>query len=520
MPGPYTYPGVYIEEIPSGVRTIAGVSTSNTAFVDVFRRGPVNQPVRITSFADFERIFGGVDPASAASYAIQQYYLNGGQIGWVVRVATAAALASNAPLNGGYGGGAVLTVAAANPGVWGDNLQVAVTDAGGGRYNLFAREVRKLGGGKVQVLATETYRNLSVSQADPRYGVSVVNADSQLVRLTENSLGTLPTLAVPTESGGAPESAWVNLTGGADSGAPDSALLKGTGTAPKTGLYALDAIAPDIFNLMCVPAAADLAAGFTDLVTAALTYCEEKRAFLILDIPEATDQLAEMIAWMGTNDGVRSKNAAVYFPRVLIPDVANGSRPRNVPASGTMAGVYARTDSTRGVWKAPAGTDAVLRNVTLPVKLTDLENGALNPLGINVLRTFPVIGPVAWGARTLDGADQKASEWKYIPVRRMALFIEESLYQGLKWVVFEPNDEPLWAQIRLNVGAFMQGLFRQGAFQGITPRDAFFVKCDKDTTTQADINLGIVNILVGFAPLKPAEFVIVKIQQMAGQLQA
>jgi phage tail sheath protein FI len=197
----------------------------------------------------------------------------------------------------------------------------------------------------------------------------------------------------------------------------------------------------------------------------------------------------------------------------------NESRPLNVAASGTLAGVYARTDSARGVWKAPAGTEATLRGASIPTKLTDLENGALNPLGVNVLRTFPIYGNICWGARTLDGADQKASEWKYIPVRRTALYIEESLYQGLKWVVFEPNDEPLWAQIRLNVGAFMHNLFRQGAFQGTTPREAYFVKCDRDTTTQNDIDRGIVNIVVGFAPLKPAEFVVIKIQQMAGQIE-
>ena len=150
--------------------------------------------------------------------------------------------------------------------------------------------------------------------------------------------------------------------------------------------------------------------------------------------------------------------------------------------------------------------------------LTDLENGALNPLGVNCLRNFPVYGNVCWGARTLDGADLLASEWKYVPVRRLALFLEESLYRGTKWVVFEPNDEPLWAQIRLNVGAFMHDLFRQGAFQGRRRSEAYFVKCDGETTTQTDINLGIVNIVVGFAPLKPAEFVIIKIQQIAGQI--
>jgi hypothetical protein len=181
----------------------------------------------------------------------------------------------------------------------------------------------------------------------------------------------------------------------------------------------------------------------------------------------------------------------------------------------------ARTDATRGVWKAPAGTEAALRGTQgLSVKLTDGENGQLNPLGINSLRSFPIIGRVVWGARTLRGADQLADEYKYIPVRRLALFIEESLFRGTQWVVFEPNDEPLWSQIRLNIGAFMQNLFRQGAFQGSSPRDAYFVKVDSETTTQNDINLGIVNIVVGFAPLKPAEFVVIKIQQIAGQIEA
>ena len=154
----------------------------------------------------------------------------------------------------------------------------------------------------------------------------------------------------------------------------------------------------------------------------------------------------------------------------------------------------------------------------LAVPLTDAENGELNPLGINCLRAMPASGRVIWGARTLRGADQLGDEYKYIPVRRTALYIEESLYRGLKWAVFEPNDEPLWAQIRLNVGSFMHNLFRQGAFQGSSPRDAYFVRCDKDTTTQNDINLGIVNVVVGFAPLKPAEFVVLKLQQIAGQI--
>jgi phage tail sheath protein FI len=185
-----------------------------------------------------------------------------------------------------------------------------------------------------------------------------------------------------------------------------------------------------------------------------------------------------------------------------------------------VAGIFARTDTQRGVWKAPAGLDATLAGVLdLSVRLDDPDNGELNPLGINCLRSLPAAGKVVWGARTREGDDRRTSEWKYIPVRRLALFLEESLYRGTQWVVFEPNDEPLWSQIRLNVGAFMHNLFRQGAFQGSSPRDAYLVKCDKETTTQNDIDLGIVNIVVGFAPLKPAEFVILKIQQLAGQIE-
>jgi hypothetical protein len=217
--------------------------------------------------------------------------------------------------------------------------------------------------------------------------------------------------------------------------------------------------------------------------------------------------------------GKEARNAALYFPRVKQPDPNRDQQSQTFVPCGIIAGVIARTDAQRGVWKAPAGLDASLNGIQgLQVNLTDGENGQLNPLGINCLRAFPVNGRVVWGARTLRGADQLADEYKYIPVRRMALFLEESLYRGTQWVVFEPNDEPLWAQIRLNIGAFMHNLFRQGAFQGKTPAEAYLVKCDKETTTQNDINLGIVNILVGFAPLKPAEFVIIKIQQLAGQI--
>jgi uncharacterized protein len=530
MPGTYTYPGIYVEEVPSGVRTIIVASTAETAFVDFFSRGPINQAVRITSFGDFERQFGGLDTRSEASYAIQQYFLNGGGVAWVVRVAVGDPQPANLTLDGGSPLGPTLTVTASSPGTWGDRLEVAVVQQLNKpeQFDLVVREVLR-SGDRVQVLNAETHRNLTMQVGDRSYAVDVVNGASSLVRLTDVDLGGLPVTALADESGGARDEDFQPLNPGSDGTAFDEA---GTLTqqaemqqallgkqADKTGMYALDGIAPFIFNLLCLPAAANLP-NASQVFTEAEKYCADKRAFLIVDIPQTgVTTSAQMIDWMGENNGLRHQNAAVYFPRLTIPDTVNDGRPRNVGASGTMAGVYARTDATRGVWKAPAGTDAALRNARLAVTLSDGENGSLNPLGINVLRTFPIFGNVSWGARTLLGADQQASEWKYIPVRRTALFIEESLFQGLKWVVFEPNDEPLWAQIRLNVGAFMHSLFRQSAFQGTTPSEAYFVKCDKETTTQADIDRGVVNILVGFAPLKPAEFVVIKIQQIAGQLE-
>jgi phage tail sheath protein FI len=289
--------------------------------------------------------------------------------------------------------------------------------------------------------------------------------------------------------------------------------------ANKTGLYALEDV--DIFNILCIPRTAQLDGSDPfAVISEAQVYCEERRAFFIVDIPEDTNEVQEIKDLMEANTIPRHRNAALYFPRVQIPDPLNDFRLRSVGASGTMAGLYARTDGERGVWKAPAGTEAVLRGVrSMEYQLTDPENGTLNPQAINCLRSFPVYGNVCWGARTLDGSNQQASEWKYIPVRRLALYLEESLYRGLQWVVFEPNDETLWGQIRLNVGTFMHNLFRQGAFQGTTPREAYLVKCDAETNPQSQIDQGIVTVLVGFAPLKPAEFVIIQIQQLAGQLE-
>jgi phage tail sheath protein FI len=277
----------------------------------------------------------------------------------------------------------------------------------------------------------------------------------------------------------------------------------------------------DLFNLMVLPKDRD----HTDAQTRKLwgpasVFCQGRRAFLLMDPPEDwVDKQSAISASVGVNTlrvGLVKDYSAVFFPALKIDE--NG-KDVFVGPSGAIAGLMARIDGTRGVWKAPAGTEADLRGVTgIEYRFSDGENGVMNPKAVNTIRVFPN-GIVNWGARTMDGDDGFASEYKYIPIRRLALYIEESLYRGLKWVVFEPNDEPLYAQIRLNVGAFMNNLFRQGAFQGQVPRDAYFVKCDGSTTTENDRNLGIVNIVVGFAPLKPAEFVVLTLQQMAGQIQ-
>jgi len=760
MPSVLTYPGVYIEEIPSGVRTIAGVGTSITAFVGYTPRGPLDRAVRVLNFGDYERAFGGLHRDSDISYALQQFFQNGGSDAYVVRVAAGAAAAA---VNLGLvGGGAALTVTAADAGAWGNNLRVDVDYATSNPDSTFNLSVARVDPATLAVVERESYLNLSMSPRSANYAPAVIGAASRLVRVIpaaglafdaadrgwslsadataaaltatqttvtgtvdgdtpfqlvlnptnvtsaatlrtelinaitaagltdrldveranfngvknastgkfvrlvsksatvapENSSVSVSTAAAKdasvalgfgaaaggrekeggsfrrpaptgasgtdlgaasgpiggditvtlTEHGGSgstvllnagaltipstavgpaladavqtavrtlghplAQSAVVRFEGGAlritlpeaapnvsvgvggtnatalgfgtgaienvgryvvgvgaGFGGQSGAVAGADGTLPtaaeyigspnlKTGMHALRDV--DLFNILCIPGTSRLGdTQASSVIQSAIALCEQERAFYVIDTPPAAT-LVTVEAWVANI--TKSRNAAVYFPRILAADPLDNFRLREMPASGAVAGVFARTDSERGVWKAPAGTEAVLRGTqALAYNLTDGENGTLNPLGVNSLRTLPVYGRVVWGARTRAGADANADEYKYVPVRRLALYIEEALFRGTQWVVFEPNDEPLWSQIRLNTGAFMNNLFRQGAFQGKTPAQAYFVKCDGETTTQNDIDLGIVNILVGFAPLKPAEFVIIKLQQKAGQIAA
>lgn len=518
-----TYPGVYIQEVPSGVRTITGVATSITAFIGRARRGPVDDPVRIQSFIDYERRFGGLWRESTMSYAVQQFFEHGGTDAIIIRVFNGDQAANTAAIALPTG---ALTLEASSPGDWGNALRAYVdhdtrdpSDA-----NLFNLRIEELEApGSDTVVSTETFLNVSIVDGAPRDVASVLEQQSTLVWVRGD------VNARPDETPNP-----VNADGTGGNGDPiTEAQVTGGSQEDREGLYALEDV--DLFNLLCIPPPTrtsdwyDAATDTYQVWDDAATYCQDRRAMLIIDPPAAwtaNPVTAISTAVNGVNGlrafvgNARAINAAVYFPRLRMADPLNENRTRAFAPSGAVAGIIARTDAQRGVWKAPAGLDAALAGLRgFTYKMTDDENGDINPLGLNGLRSFPVNGNVVWGARTLAGADRLGSEWKYIPVRRLALFIEETLYRGTQWVIFEPNDEPLWAQIRLNVGAFMHDLFRKGAFQGSSPREAYFVKCDSDTTTQTDIDRGIVNLLVGFAPLKPAEFLIIQISQIAGQLQ-
>lgn len=552
MPVTPTYPGVYIEEVPSGVRTITGVATSITAFIGRAYKGPVNKPITINSYADFERQFGGLWLQSTMSFAVKDFFLNGGAQAVIVRlvsksgssVATVTLPSQILSPPASPPGGTQLKLEAANVGGWGNNLyaQVDHDTKNASDNTLFNLTIFEKNSEGNEILQLEQFLNVSVNENAPRYLPNVLEEESSLVRVKKEGgkyvvSDLKPEITYVTDTGSPPtqkEGAIRFSQDGSDGTHIDDNIFCGDGTeSNKEGLYALENA--DLFNILCIPPYANSSGSTpgnnerptditTKLISAAVVYCKKRRAIFIVDAhskwKNKSKAKEDFLKTSGAYPGTTSNYAALFFPRLKQRNSQRDNQMEELVPCGAVAGIFARTDAQRGVWKAPAGQEATLVGVPqLSVQLTDAENGELNQLGINCLRTFPVYGRLVWGARTLEGADRLSSEWKYISVRRTALFIEESLYRGTKWVVFEPNDEPLWAQIRLNAGAFMHNLFRQGAFQGTTPREAYLVKCDKETTTQNDINKGIVNILVGFAPLKPAEFVFIKIQQLAGQIE-
>ena len=500
--------GVYIEEIPDGGPAIVGVSTATTAFVGRALMGPVDTPALVTSFAEFARIFGGLWVNSTMSFAVQQYFASGGGEAVIVRVFhtgdattpkdhTVTFTATGAPND--------LNLMASSAGSWASTLRVTVDHDTKDPLDTKLVNITVDRGPNTPPL--EVLRDLSLDTSSPSFIGRTLDRMSEYLELDGpvtgvDSLNDLPaTRTVPA----GPDGIDVIIT----------SIVPMTATV-RTGIHALDAA--DIFNLLCLPPPTPDGDLDGPAWQRAASYCQDRRAMLIIDPPRSTITPDDAIADLPSLVTTDSENAAVFYPRILLQNPLAPDVIEPYPPAGSIAGVFARMDRQRGVWKAPAGTEATIPGVQgLTDSLNDEDNGRLNPLAINCLRTFPLIGSVVWGSRTMDGKDANGSDWKYIPVRRLALYIEESLHRGLKWAVFEPNDERLWAQIRLNAGAFMHNLFLQGAFQGPSPSSAYFVQCDHATTTQNDIDAGIVNVVVGFAPLRPAEFVILNIQQLAGQ---
>ncbi len=503
----FTYPGVYIEELPSAVHTITGVATSVAAFVGWADQGPTTQATLVESWSDFQTQFGGLDSRSLLGYAVNQFFNNGGGQAYIVRLVSSDAKTATSTFKIGN-----LPVYAANPGGWGSNISVTVTlnPADSTRFSILVQQVSTTGGPTVTL---ENFVNLSLSPTDPQgnYFVTVVDSESNYITFV-NPADPGATL---TASGSAAAMAATQLKNGNDGTplTPNTANFETALTAADAGVNLLSNV---FFNLLCVPGETT-----ASVVTTLQKFCADpsNRAFYIVDPPSTANYTNLNASGPGAIvTAPNAANSALYFPWVSAPDPLAGNRPKLFPPCGFVAGIYAATDAARGVWKAPAGIDAGLTGINgLQYNLTDQQNGDLNKQAINCLRSFQVYGNIVWGSRTLVGNDLVGSQWKYVPIRRFALFLESSLYSGTQWAVFEPNDDTLWGQLRLNIGAFMQGLFQQGAFQGTTPQQAYFVKCDSENNPQASIDQGIVNVTVGFAPLYPAEFVVIQIQQMAGQ---
>lgn len=416
--------------------------------------------------------------------------------------------ATEANLALGVGG---LRVHAANEGAWGNHLRLTVdhdtrdpTD--NSLFNLTVEWLADDG----EPAATEVHRNVSTNQDHARRLDNVLSQQSNLIRW----IGAFPSdrpaaTAVP-----------IAMVGGADGPELTAAEYDGN-VGNKQGIFRLEDA--DLFNILVIPPMAnDPADPASDVPIAtwelALTYCRERRAMLMIDPPNTWHDITDVIDNVGDYDGLRDRNSAMYFPRMRSEDPLRDNILEPFTTSGAMAGLLARTDGQSGVWTSAAGTNATIvgaREFTYP--LTQAEVGQLNPIAINCLQMRPGSGRVSWGARTLDGADARGSEWKYLAARRLTLFIEETLYRATEWAVFMNNDANLWQALRVSINTFMEGLYDRGAFFGTTKNEAFVVKCDEETTTDADVARGVVNVEVSFRPVFPAEFVVITIRQLARQ---
>jgi Bacteriophage tail sheath protein len=517
MPITPTYPGVYIEELPSNSHAITAAPTSIAVFVGYthpFMTDPANwnQATQIFSFTDYENGFGGLYSSgvfeSHVAYAVSQFFLNGGAVAYVVALQPNYYDANTGTNHGPAQNPTVQVGAVQFTGLQPVDLVPMTVTINNVQTVTNANDTADV---SISYGAmSETYRKVNLgATTDPNFIMTRMNNVSKLVTVqasANSSFTAVGQAALQTPASVDPT--WTTFS-----------------VDDFTGVFQQDSSLDklSIFNLLLIPGVAD-----TTIWSEALAFCERKLAFVIMDPPiqDTADGFGQNLP-MIYNDFQgsiipKSTNGALYFPYLNCGDPLSGNT-FPLPPSGSVAGLYATTDNDRGVWKAPAGLQAVVQNTIGVVdtgNMTDARQGTLNQIGVDCLRNFPGIGTVIWGARTLVTENTSQQQWEYVSVRRMALFLEQTLRANLTWVVFEPNDATLWVAIRGSIESFMLSLFQQGAFQGTKPSEAFQVLCDSTTTTQQDIDNGVVNILVAFAPLKPAEFVVIQIAQLAGQSQS
>ena len=515
----YLHPGVYVQEESSGAKPIEAASTSTACLVGETSRGRPGYPTFVTSWLQFERLFGSFDKERHLPLGVYHFFLNGGSRAYILRVLPKDAVAATVDLKLAAPAAATVSLSAAGAGMWANGIKVTVTQ---NQYNQQLTDwaiTQVDADGNDEEL--ELYSSVGGSETDEKFYATIINRDSNYVRIVpDKDKGTFPEWVIPAP---APAAAAAAAAAAAPTSLGSASLANGTDGAGaitaqdySNALASLDRI--DDVSILAIPGAP------ADTIAAGITYVDGlKRRDMIYIVDSIgsprdsrnNDKQIEDVKTLLTSITNKSSYAALYFPWVEIADPLSkvSGATRFAPPSGMVAGLYARTDNTRGVWKAPAGTEAtLLGTVGLAAQIADADQDAMNPIGINCIRQFPASGIVVWGARTL--ATQANPEYRYVPIRRTAMFLEKTLYRGTQWVVFEPNDEPLWSAIRFNINAFMLTQFRAGAFQGTKPADAFFVKCDADNNIQATIDAGQVHIIVAFAPLKPAEFVIIHIQQV------
>jgi phage tail sheath protein FI len=500
----YLSPGVYVEEVEAGSRPIEGVGTAVAAFVGLAASGPFNEPTLVTNWSQFTQVFGDFVEGSYLAHAVYGYFNNGGGACYVARIGgngttpTARAELTSAadPALVAY------RIVALEEGSGGNDISVEVVDPpADADAESFKLVVRRDG-------HEETFGPVTTKKGKTNV-VTVVNEQSKLIQIEE----------IATKAGALerrPAAGAIALAGGDASASVDVGPDDYVGnSADRTGFAGLETV--DAVTMVAVP---DLMAAYRQgaidleqlqaVQLGMIAHCElmgDRMA--ILDPPPGLSP-QQVLEWRTETAGYDSKYAAVYWPWIKIFDPASG---QNIlaPPSGHMAGIWSRTDDTRGVHKAPAN-EVVRGAIALESALTKNEHDLLNPVGINCIRVFPGRGIRVWGARTL--ADDQA--WRYINVRRLFNYIEKSVLDGTQWVVFEPNDLDLWQRIRRTINAFLLRVWRDGALFGATPDEAFYVKCDAETNPPEIVDAGQVVCEIGIAPVKPAEFVVFRIAQFSG----